>query len=230
MYFWKCWRDTRGFFLAFLMIAALVMPVAAVVCVGTGLLRDFGIEAFRSTFLIITVAVALSLGAICASQEFAEKTAHFLFTKPRPRAYFVWTSWGVGCAELLAIALVNLLAGWATLSHYGVNPFHFRSVIGGSVTAQLVGGATVQSLYVYSLTYSLTAVLRNGLRGLGASMAVVFGLPFFAIAIRWRWKINIPIPPLPIEDLSLMASSLVWILVALLFVLATQLVVERTEI
>jgi len=37
MYFWKCWRDTRSFFIVFLIIAAIVMPVAAVVCLGTPL-------------------------------------------------------------------------------------------------------------------------------------------------------------------------------------------------
>jgi ABC-type transport system involved in multi-copper enzyme maturation permease subunit len=97
MYFWKCWRDTRSFFIVFAIIAAVVMPVAAVVCVGTGLLENFGAEAFRSTFALIIMFVALALGALCASEEFAGSTIHFLFTKPRTRAYFLWTGWAVGC-------------------------------------------------------------------------------------------------------------------------------------
>jgi hypothetical protein len=76
----------------------------------------------------------------------------------------------------------------------------------------------------------LKVVLRNGLRGLGASMAIAFGVPFFAIAVRWRWKINLPIPTGPIPSLSPLTSSVIWMFVALLFVFAAQLVVERSEI
>jgi hypothetical protein len=228
MYFWKCWRDTRAFFIVFLIIAAVIMPVAAVVCVGTGLLENFGSEAFRSTFEIITLFVALALGALGASEQFAGSTVHFLFTKPRSRAYFVWAGWVVGFVQLLAVDVVNLAVGAATLSRYGNNPFH--SLLFGSVTGSQLTAVLVLGLYVYCLTYSLTVVLRNGLRGLGASMAIVFGVPFFAIAVRWRWKINFPIPAVTIERLSPLVSDFVWMLVALLFVFGAQLVVERTEI
>jgi ABC-type transport system involved in multi-copper enzyme maturation permease subunit len=229
MYFWKCWRDTRSFFIVFLIIAAIVMPVAAVVCVGTHLVEDFGTSAFSATFGLILTALALGLGAIGAVHEFAEKTAHFLFTKPRSRAYFVWAGWAVGFAELLAIATVNFLAGWATLSHYSKNPFH--STLNGSMEAQNFLDPLIFCVWVYCLTYSLTAVLRNGLKGIGASMAIVFGLPYFGVAIRWRWHINLPLfPGLPLGSLPLVVSDIIWILIATLFVLAAQLVVERAEI
>ncbi len=228
MYFWKCWRYTRFFFTVFAIIAAIVMPVAAVVCVGTGLLESFGAEAFRSTFALIVMFVALALGALCASEEIAGSTIHFLFTKPRSRAYFLWTGWAVGCAELLAIALINWAAGSLTLAHYSKNPAH-STILDSAITQQLAGAA-IEGLYVYCLTYALTVVLRNGLRGLGASMAIVFGVPFFAIAVRWRWKISLPIPTVPIANLSLLTSNIIWLLVALFFVFAAQLVIERTEL
>jgi hypothetical protein len=229
MYFWKCWRDTRSFFLVFLIIAAIVMPVAAVVCVGTHLVEDFGTSAFLTTFGLILTAVALGLGAVGAVHEFAEKTAHFLFTKPRSRAYFVWVGWAVGCAEFLAVAVVNLLAGWLTLSHYSKNPFH--STLNGSITTQNILDPLIFCLWAYCLTFALTVLLRNGLKGLGASMAILFGLPFFAAAIRWRWHIDLPLlPGLPLGSLPIAVSNIIWILIAMLFVLAAQLVVERTEI
>lgn len=228
MYFWKCWRDTRSFFIVFLIIASIVMPVAAVVCVGTHLVEDFGTTAFSNTFGLILMAVALGLGSIGAIHEFAENTAHFLFTKPRSRAYFVWVGWAVGFAELLAIATVNFIAGWATLSHYSKNPSH--SALYGSMNAQAFLDPLVFCLWAYCLTYSLTVLLRNGLKGLGASMGILFGFPLFAAAIRWRWHIDLPFPPLPIRSLPLAISNIIWVLVAMLFVLAAQLVVERTEI
>jgi ABC-type transport system involved in multi-copper enzyme maturation permease subunit len=229
MYFWKCWRDTRFFFLVFLIIAAVVMPVAAIVCVGTHLVEDFGTTAFSTTFGLILTAVALGLGAVGALHEFAEKTAHFLFTKPRSRAYFVWAGWAVGFAELAAVAAVNFLAGWATLSHYSKNPFH--STLNGSMTAENFLDPLIFCIWAYCLTYSLTVLLRNGLKGLGASMAILYGLPFLGAAVRWRWHIDLPLfPGLPLGSLPLAVSNILWILMAMLFVLATQLVVERTEI
>jgi len=228
MYFWKCWRDTRSFFVVFLIIAAIVMPVAAVVGLGTHLVEDFGTSAFIDTFDLILTVVALGLGAIGAIHEFADKTAQFLFTKPRSRAYFVWVGWAVGFAELLAIAIVNFLAGWATLSHYSKNPFH--STLNGSMRAQNILNPLIFCLWAYCLTYALTVLLRNGLKGLGASMGILFGFPLFAVAIRWRWHIDLPFPPDPIGSLPLAMSSIIWILVAMFFVLAAQLVVERTEI
>jgi hypothetical protein len=229
MYVWKCWRDTRSFFIVFLIIAAIVMPVAAVVCVGTHLVEDFGTSAFSTTFGLILTAVALGLGALGAIHEFAEKTAHFLFTKPRSRAYFIWVGWAVGFAELLAVATVNFLTGWATLSHYSKNPFH--STLNGSMTTENFLDALIFCVWAYCLTYSLTVLLRNGLKGLGASMGILFGLPYFAAAVRWRWHIDLPlVPGLPLGTLPLAISNIIWVLIAVLFVLATQLVVERAEI
>ena len=153
MYFWKCWRDTRSFFIVFLIIAAIVMPVAAVVCLGTHLVADFGTSAFSTTFGLILMAVALGLGAIGAIHEFAENTAHFLFTKPRSRSYFVWAGWAVGFAELLAVATVNFLAGWLTLTRYSKNPF--QSALFGSMTVHTLLDPLIFCLWAYCLTYSL---------------------------------------------------------------------------
>jgi hypothetical protein len=228
MYFWKCWRDTRSFFVVFLIIAAIVMPVAAVVCLGTHLVEDFGTTAFSTTFALILMAVALGLGAIGAIHEFADKTAHFLFTKPRSRAYFVWVGWVVGFSELLAVATVNFLAGQATLSRYSKNPYH--SALYGSMPAHTLVDPLIFCVWAYCLTYSLTVLLRNGLKGLGASMGILFGFPLFAVAIRWRWHINLPLPPDRIGSLPVTTSSVIWVLVAILFVLGAQVFVERAEV
>jgi hypothetical protein len=231
MYFWKCWRDSRSLCVILAIIAAIIMPVAALVSVGTKLIDQFGTSAFLSTFELFGMLSSLALGTLVASEEFADKTVQFLFSKPRSRAYFVWTGWAVGGLELLLIAIVNLSAGWLTLSHY-TNPFHstlFGSTTGHEIVTNIIN-SLILFLFVYCLTFALTALLRNGLKGLGASMAITFGLPFFAIAVRWRWKVDMPIPTNHIGALPLVISNGVWILVALLFVLVAQFVVERTEI
>lgn len=228
MYFWKCWRDTRAFFVAFLIIAAAVIPVTALVCTGTGLMRDFGRDAAKSTFGLLMTVITLGLGAIGAIHEFADKAVHFLFTKPRSRAYFVWVGWAVGCIEVLAIAVVNLLAGGVTLAFYSSGPFW--SALLGALKGFDVIGIFIYGAFVYGQTYSLTAVLRNGLKGLGASLGATTGLWAFAAALWARWRVHVPIPPDRIGSLPMAISNGVWILVALLFVFGAQLVVERTEI
>jgi hypothetical protein len=230
MYLWKCWRDTRGFFFIFLIIASAIMPVAAAVTEGTHLMADPGTIALSTmlpTMLLILNGAALGLGAIGAIHEFSENTAHFLFTKPRSRAYFVWIGWAVGGVELLVVGLVNLSVGWLTLSHYSQHP---HSQLFGPLKAQRFVDVFVYCFLVYSLTYAFTAVLRNGLKGLGASMGIMFGIPGIAAAIRVRWKFKVPVPVELIGSLPMAVSILVWISIGLLLVLAAQLVIERAEI
>lgn len=224
MYFWKCWRDTRAFFIALAVISAATTPVSAALIVGTGLHDGFGRSIFISTVAFILLVVALGLGAIGAVQEFTDKTAHFLFTKPRSRAYFVWAGWAVGCIEFLVIILVNLLSGWLTVAHYSKVPV--RPAFVGLFKMQDIG-LIISTLILFSLTYSMTAVLRNGLKGLGASLGTVMLFQAVANAMRLRW--NFDIIQL-IGKLPLLVSSAGWVVLALLFVFAAQLVVARAEI
>jgi hypothetical protein len=85
MYVWKCWRDSRWFFFIFVGIAGLPMPMAALASRGGAAIVDAGSIAFQYTFVTVVTAVAYALATLCAIQEFTDKTAHFLFTKPRSR-------------------------------------------------------------------------------------------------------------------------------------------------
>jgi len=233
MYIWKCWRDTRWFFVVFLAIAALPMPMLAFASSFGTVIRDAGPMAFQNTFMMVVTAVAYALATICAIQEFTDKTAHFLFTKPRSRAYFVWTSWVVGFTELLIVAAVNLFVGWRVLAHYGVNAFSDagpQTQKWNLVTPQNFIEAAVYACFAYALTFTLAAILRSGLKGLGASLGLLAGMVGVSVALQMRWGINLPLPPEQIGHLPLALSECAWIMLALLFVFAAQLVVERAEI
>lgn len=229
MYLWKCWRDTRWFFCVFLGIAVLPMPLTAFANHGGTAILDAGRLAFQNTFAMIVTAVAYALATICAIQEFTDKTAHFLFTKPRSRAYFVWASWMVGFAELLIVAAVNLLVGWRVLAYYGVSAFTDTQVR-ALVSPQQFVEAAVYACFAYALTFTLAAILRNGLKGLGASLGLLAGMVGIADALHMRWKIDLPLPPQQIGHLPVALSECVWVIVALLFVWLAQTVVERAEI
>jgi ABC-type transport system involved in multi-copper enzyme maturation permease subunit len=231
MYLWKCWRDTRWFFVVFLAIGALPMPMAAIASHHGSAILDAGPLAFQNTFVMVVTAVAYALATICAIQEFTDKTAHFLFTKPRSRGYFVWTSWIVGFTELLIVAAVNLFVGWRVLAHYGVSAFSDAGPRGWNlVSPQSFIEAAVYACFAYAVTFALAAILRSGLKGLGASLGLLAGMVGVSGALQIRWKVYLPVPPRQIGHLPLALSECAWIMLALLFVLAAQLVVERAEI
>ncbi len=231
MYAWKCWRDTRWFFVVFLGIAALPMPLTAFASHGGTAILDAGSLAFQNSFVMLVSAVAYALATICAIQEFTDKTAHFLFTKPRSRGYFVWVSWAVGFTELLIFAAVNLLVGWRVLAHYGVSAFtNATGQSWSAVSPRNFAEGAVYACFAYALTFALAAILRNGLWGLGASLGLMAGMIGVAAGIQMRWKIDLPLPPQQIGHLPLAFSECIWLTLALLFIFAAQMVIERVEI
>jgi hypothetical protein len=225
MYLWKCWRDTRTFFLTFLVVAVGAMPVMAL---GNNVMRDVAMDAVSGVFGLIMMVVALGLGALGAAHGFAEQATHFLFTKPRSRLYFVWVGSLVGGMEVLTIAAVSVIASWVTLALYGMRPF--SAPLFGSIQERNMVEMLLYGLFAYALTYSLTAILRNGLKGLGASMGILTGINVFGILMRVRWNVHVPVPVEKIGSLPLVASYIVWMAVALLFVYAAQIAMQRAEI
>jgi hypothetical protein len=228
MYLWKCWRDTRWYLLVFLAIAATAMPLSAFASHGGTAMLDAGSLALRGWFVMIVTAVAYALGTLCAIQEFTDKTAHFLFTKPRSRSYFVWVSWLVGLTELVLVVVVTFSVGWLVLRHYGVSAFSSNPV--AIVSRRDYLEAIVYACFAYALTFALAVICRNGLKGLGASLGLMAGYVGVVDLFLIRWHIMLPIPPRPLWQLSLEMSSVIWLFVALGFVLLAQTVVDRAEI
>ena len=225
MYLWKCWRETRFFTIVFLIIAAAVMPATAALSVGTHFMEEFGRPAFDFSFGSIVMGMGLWLGVIGALHGFDDKTVQFLFAKPRRRASFVWIGWAVGCGELLVVGLVNIFAGWLTLSRYASHAA-MSEIFDSHDFASLL----VITFLTYSMTYAFTAVLRNGVNGLGASLGSGLAYDVVALAARLRWNFRMPFPAEQIGSLPNGVSNLLWMVVALCSVLAAQLVVERAEV
>jgi len=207
-------------------VALMVMPVAVLV-LGRELPTGSGPETVSSTLFLIVSLVALGLGALGASEQFADRSVHFLFTKPRSRAYFIWANWAVGCAELAGVALVNILAGWAILTWHAKAPSKIE--LWQLVDKQHVAQILVYCLLLYCLTYALTAALRNGLYGLGAGILSIAVYQAAGIAAE-RWRVHLPVPAMPIGSLSPVLSGFLWTLLALSFVFVAQFVIERVEL
>lgn len=221
MYLWKCWRDTRGFFLVLAIAAVLIMPCAGAV---TGLLQDFGTAALRSTFMLVGIGAAMALGARAAGQGFAGDTLQFLFTKPRTRAYFLWACWAVGCVEMLAIVAINFAAGYFTLVRHDVDPFR-ASAGGPGISLHEATGGLALFVLNYCLVYALTIALRSAEAGLGAGLAIVFGFPAVVMVLRFRWNMDLNLNRLPSGVLDSLLMAL-----ALIVVISAQMLLERREV
>jgi hypothetical protein len=180
---------------------------------------------------LIILFGALSLGVAGMGEEFREQTLGFLFTRPRRRIYWVWTSWWVGVCELgvlVSLAVVAMFGGLTYMTGY-VYTWRFLAAL-----APLWAGAIV----VYSLTYFMTAVARSSEKGISCSLGILMvDLLLPVAAYYWHfhfvsildftmagcaWAAR-SAPAFPVGQFIICAA------LSCALLLATQLVMDRTE-
>ncbi len=201
MYLWKCWRDARSPFFLFL---------GLVVCFGlpaTVVLRDLGgwtsardfpagwYEAARTLAVAplgFIYLAAFLLGGATFGEEYTEGTLPFLLTRPRSRSSLVWINWLTGA--LLLEALVTL-----ALAFYHGNPsppgyprgpldaFDYRRIF----LSLLV------PLFLFTLTFFFTILLRSPRNGIGAAMLATFGYMAVSQWLSLSYNIRLPYAPEP---------------------------------
>lgn len=257
MYFWKCWRDLRGRFIVFLtvlpMMVIFLAVVASIVSVspawksgthgwkfvrsvrGAGHIANawdntfrFGLEGSCSPLIVLA---GLNLGAMGAGQEFEQGTIDFLLTRPRRRRYFIWAGWAFGALELLTIATLTVLAGFATLVYLTGAVYAWKLL--GLVVPLFILGAVA-----FSLTYFLSTLARNTRTGFSLGLGLVLMSVLLPPAIGYWWPIHAP----SLTDLFMagnwamdararfpVGSVVGWGVVAVVFGIAAQVFFERAE-
>ena len=108
---WRCWRTTRWVIAIYLLLLSYAVWRAVV----RGHMDLFGV--FSKEFVVwvyismisrFIAATAWILGALSIGRELADSSGAFLLTRPRSRAYFIWSETGLALAELLAISAVTI--------------------------------------------------------------------------------------------------------------------------
>jgi hypothetical protein len=245
MYFWKCWRDTRSRFIFFLIVVTAVCVFFTIILAtrggpndvqtSAGVLRlwPFAAKAVLGMFgSILTLLAALTLAVSGMGEEFKGQTLGFLLTRPRRRRYWVWTCWAVGVCELGGVVLFAVVATFVALRFLSGYVYTWRLL---AATLPLFVGAVA----VYSLTYLLTVLARNGEQGISYGMGILLVDLFLPLA-GYYWHVHLSsVMDFMVAGCEWAASPtlafplgklVIYTVVALAFPLAAQLLLERAEV
>jgi hypothetical protein len=181
MYLSKQWRESR--IISILAIVALALLLALVargaVAIDTVNFGDapnhrggFG-AAFIPVFYIEAILVGfwgwLAAG-IGTGKNLGEGGGSFLFTRPRRRAWFLWSDWGYVMAQIAAIiVLTNLMIG--LLAAHILHLMHLPAAV------QLTDGGDTVSLFVMMILVSVGVLLFAGL---------IYGITYFSTIVLKR--------------------------------------------
>ena len=249
MYIWKCWRCSRArLFYALIVVVVLFVfftlsmvkmseldtmrgnPAASIFREPT----SAAVALFGSWGSLYVLVWGLILGGSGPGEEFRERTADFLLTRPRRRWYWVWTGWSVGLAEMAASVLLMVAVVFATLLFLRGNIPSWRTL--ALMPALLLDGALA-----YGLVYFLTLVTRGGRQGLSYAIGILFIDEFLPAALA-HYHLNISFISVGaiLESVRTwvtkatgpvhLATLLAWTAVALAFPLAAQFFLERAEV
>jgi ABC-type transport system involved in multi-copper enzyme maturation permease subunit len=211
MYLWKCWRDTRYPFLAAcaLFVAAFAFytfvardPFGWFADSAWGVPRSQWQLAADITLRVVSVlsvfaGVLLAGDSIC--EEFPKKTLPFLLSRPRGRAYFVWSNWVVGAVQsvfLVAFAffLHQARPGFATGP---VLPFRFEPYL------KMAAALGTIALVLYTLTFLFGMLFRSGRNGIRAA----FGFAVLYLLLTQAFALPLPTFERFMNEASLSTSN-----------------------
>jgi hypothetical protein len=133
---------------------------------------------------LIILLAALTLAVASIGEEYKEKTLDFLLTRPRRRRYWVWTCWSVGAGEILGLVVAGVVGTFGALCYESGYVYSWRLL---ATTLPLFAGAVA----VYSLTYLLTVLARNGEQGLSYGLGILF-IDLLLPVAGYNWHFHLP--------------------------------------
>lgn len=248
MYFWKCWRDSRGRFVINLMLVSAICALVIIMEAKFGGPASYqmskpasGVENMWATVgrmvlgglvSLVILFGALTFGAGSIGEEFKEQTLGFLFTRPRRRRFLVWTCWLVGACELLVVIFLGVVVIFGGLTYLSGRVYTWRLLT--AVVPLLVG-----ALAVYTMTYFMTAVARSSEKGISFGLGILMiDLLLPVAAYFWHRQLTSiwdfmrtgcawaagSARAFPVEQFIIYAA------LTMGFVLGAQLVLERMEV
>lgn len=261
MYLSKQWRESR--ILSGIAVLALLLLLALVAKAGLAVdgahfhltegnrTGGFGMVFVPLLYIeaILTAFWGWLIAGIGAGKNLGEDSGSFLFTRPRSRAWFLWSDWGYAMAQIAAIiALANLMLG--LLAAHILHLMHYPAAVplidGGEPVSLLLVmvlvsvGALLFAGLIYSLTYFSTIVLKRSIGVmLGAGILVAY-LILSGLVHHYYPTVQLPSLIISLFNFNhhgfnglsgnLAVSIIVRAAVMMAFPVAAQVILDRSEI
>ncbi len=211
MYLWKYWRESRITFAVGMALVGLLLWSMLKLSVGypgpaqgyseNGVALNTARSIPPQIYLVIVSVLTLPLaflglrfGSFGVGRGLGEGSGSFLFSRPRTRAFFVWSDWGCGMAQLLLL----VLAANAVLAfgYYRIAPDSGPVLVAGAPVsmATIFALHCVAGLLLTGLIFGLTYFSSVLTRGHGLMLAVGVLLAYFIAkaVMKYRWQITLP--------------------------------------
>jgi hypothetical protein len=221
MYLWKYWRESRITFAVGLLLVGLLLwgvlkihvtaPVQIQAARNGPRLNPAQIYLALAGVLTLPLAfLGLRFGSFGVGRDLGEGSGSFLFSRPRTRAFFVWSDWGYGMAQLLLLVIAaNLVVELA--AHRiaaGSGPIFLG---GGPVSmfsifcVQCVAGLLLTGL-MFGLTYFTSVLVKS--RGVLLTLGVLVAYLIGKQVVKHYWP-DVTLPDLTLSEFSMSRSTIV---------------------
>jgi len=220
MYLWKYWRESRITFAVGLALVGLLLwgmlkmhvgyPGPATAYSENGVALNTAQSIPPQMYLIITSILTLPLGFLAlrfgsfgVGRDLGEGSGGFIFSRPRTRAFFVWSDWGYGMAQLLLL----VLAANAVLAFgfHRIAPDSGPVLIAGQSFSMLsifylhcVAGLLLTGL-LFGLTYFTSVLVKS--RGVLLTIGVVVGYTIGKSIVKHYWP-DVTLPDITLPEFS----------------------------
>jgi hypothetical protein len=221
MYLWKYWRESRISFAVGMALVGLLLWAVLKIPVGypghvvgysqNGATLNPSQPIPPQIYLVITSVLTLPLaffglrfGSFGVGRDLGEGSGWFLFSRPRPRAFFVWSDWGYGMAQLLLL----VLAANAVLAfgYYRIAPDSGPVLLAGQPVSMLsifllhcTAGLLLTGL-LFGLTYFSSVLAKN--RGVLLALGVVLAYYIAKAVVNYKWP-SITLPDLTLTEFAM---------------------------
>jgi len=199
MYFWTCWYTRR-----YRLIIYLALGVALVI-MGTlpagmeyhgghwafpkiltpthvRIIWEEGVDHAVGILLLLMLFAAADLGALAMGEDSKRRDMDFLLTRPKPRRYFIWTSWLAGITELVPLMLLPVLVSILVMF------FMTHAVLPGALPSRSVEIFALAAA-MYALAFLLSVLTRSAQSGFQLAAFVIIVYVGIAYARQELWFI-----------------------------------------
>jgi hypothetical protein len=213
MYLWKYWRESRITFAVGMVLVGLLLWAVLKIQVGALMQHaqvsgnDNPREIYLIVFAILTLPLgffALVFGRFGVGRDLGEGSGSFLFSRPRSRAFFVWSDWGFGMAQQLF--LMTAANAVLALAVYRIAPESGPIQLAGGPVSMLTifllhctAGLLLIGLF-FGLTYFCSVLARG--HGALLALGVVLVYVIAKSVVKYKWP-SITLPDLTLTELSL---------------------------